>query len=86
MRRSIRESDDTRRHDDQSDYLGGDGGGATCDLFVQPDEADADGDQGVGDGADCQDWGYQRTFLEGVLVEQETDRLGHDERIERPLL
>jgi len=86
MRRPVRQSDDTHRHDDQSRYLGGDSGGATSDLLVQPDKADADGYQGVGDGPDCQDRGYEGTLLEGVLVEQETDRLGDDERIERPLL
>lgn len=37
MRRPIRESDDTRRHDEQTHYLGGDSGGATGDLLVQPD-------------------------------------------------
>jgi len=86
MRRPIRESDDTRRHNDQPRYLDGDSGGTTGDLLVQPDKADADGYQGVGDRPDCQDRGYEGALLEGILVKQETDRLGDDERIERPLL
>ena len=86
MRRAVGEGDDADRHDDQPDELGRDGGGAARDVLVQPDEADADGYQGVGDRADGQNRGYQGALLEGVLVEQEAERLGDDERVERPLL
>jgi len=86
MRRPIRESDDAHGHDDETRDLSGDSAGVAGDLLVQPDKADADGYQGVGDGPDCQHRGYQGALLEGVLVEQESDRLGDDERVERPLL
>jgi hypothetical protein len=86
VRRPVGKGEDTHGHDDQSHYLGRDGGRAAGDLLVQPDEADADSYQGVGDSPDCQHRGDEGAFLEGVLVEQETDRLGDDERLERPLL
>ena len=79
--RSVGQGDDAGRHDDQARQFGRDRGGTAGDVLVQPDEADADGDQGVGDSADGQDRGDQRTFLEGVLVEQETGRLEDNERI-----
>jgi hypothetical protein len=77
--------DDPRDHHDERHDLPDDGRGAVADGYVQPHDAERDGDNRVGRGDDRLDRRQERALLEGVLVEQEAERADHEEQIDRPV-
>jgi hypothetical protein len=77
--------DDPRDHHEERHHLAGDGAGAVADGYVQPGDAERDGDNRVGRGDDRLDRRQERALLEGVLVEQEAERADDEEHIDRPV-
>src|ERR1700735_5482768 len=85
MRGSVGADHDPRDHQRQEDHLAGDRAGRRAELLVQPQGGEGDGDEGIAHGDDRQDRRYQRSLLEGVLVEQEAQRADHGEGVDGPV-
>jgi hypothetical protein len=77
--------DDPGDHHEERHHLADDGPGAVADGYVQPCDAEGDGDNRVGGGDDRLDRRQERALLESVLVEQEAERADHEEQVNRPV-
>jgi hypothetical protein len=77
--------DDPRDHHEERHHLAGDGARGVADGYVQPGDAERDGDDRVGRGDDRLNRRQERALLEGVLVEQEAERADHEEHVDRPV-